>query len=155
MIDYDGNKLRIDFLWQVLGMDKPEVEKERFEMWLPVSEDKSIPFYILSPFLCLVSRIANVLILKRDDKHSLDQLKAAITIVKCIINQSLEDGEEEMARDIAENVFQLAISKPERIKLFNKFEIDVFAAIPQDDRFNLKFLKERYPRMLAELEAKR
>ena len=156
MIDYDGgDELRIDFLWQVLGMERSEVEKERFEMFLPVKESAPLPFYILSPFLCLLSRSANVLILKRTDKHSLDQLKAAIVIVKCLINESLNDDQEEMARNIAENVFKLAVSKTEGIRLFTEFDIDIFEAVPQDDRFNQKFLEERYPRMFGELNAKR
>lgn len=155
IIDYDGDELRIDFLWQVQGMDKSEVEKERLEILLPVDQQDPLPFYILSPFLCLVSRTANVLTLNRTDKHSLDQLKTAIVIVNCLINESLNDNDEEMARNIAENVFNLAVSKSEGIKLFTEFGIDIFAAIPQDDRFNQKFLEERYPRILEELNAKR
>lgn len=155
IIDYDGDELRIDFLWQVQGMDKSEVEKERLEILLPVDQQDPLPFYILSPFLCLVSRTANVLTLNCTDKHSLDQLKTAIVIVNCLINESLNDNDEEMARNIAENVFNLAVSKSEGIKLFTEFGIDIFAAIPQDDRFNQKFLEERYPRMLEELNAKR
>lgn len=155
MIDYDGDKLRIDFLWQVQGMFNPQVEKERFKMLLPVAKDKTVPFYILSPFLCLVRRTANVLTLHRTDQHSLDQLKTAIIIVKCLINQSLDEGQEDMAREVAENVFTLAVNMTEGIRLFCDFEIDIFEAIPQDPRFNPKFLKERYPRMLEELVAKR
>lgn len=155
MIDYDGDELRIDFLWQVLGIDKSEVEKERFEMFLPVKDSAPLPFYILSPFLCLMSRTANVLTLKRTDKHSLDQLKTSIVIVNCLINESLNNRQEEMARDIAENVFKLAVSKSEGIRLFTEFDIDIFEAIPLDGKFNPKFLEERYPRMVEELISKR
>lgn len=155
IIDYDGDELRIDFLWQVQGMDKSEVEKERLEILLPVGQHEPLHFYILSPFLCLVSRAANVLTLNRTDKHSLDQLKTAIVIVKCFINESLNSNQEDMARNIAENVFKLAISKSEGIRLFTEFDIDIFGAIPKDNRFNKNFLKHRYPRMLDELNTKR
>lgn len=156
MIDYDGGEeLRIDFLWLVQGMDKSDVEKERLEVLLPIAEQDPLPFYILSPFLCLVSRIANILTLNRTDDHSLDQLKTAIVIVNCLINESLNDDQEGMARDMAENVFKLAVSKSEGIRLFTEFGIDIFEAIPQDARFNPKFLEERYPRMVDELNAKR
>lgn len=155
IIDYEDDELRVDFLWHIQGIDNKVIEKERFQMILSISEEQSLPFYILSPFLCLVSRVSNVLTLNRTDNHSIDQLKAAVTIVKCLIIQSLDDKEEEMARNIAEDVFKFAVNKSEGIRLFTEFGIDIFEAIPEDERFHPKFLEKRLPRMRAELDEKR
>lgn len=155
VVDYDGEELIIDFLWNVQGMGKADVEKERFEMLIPTPDGKGTSFYILSPFLCLVSRISNILTLRRTDQHSLDQLRAAIVIVNCLIDEYLNAGEEKQARKVVENVYKLAKSKTEGIRIFTEFDIDIFEAIPEDDHFNENFKKERLPRMKAVLADKR
>jgi len=147
LIDYDGGELRIDFLWNVQGLDKKEVEKQRFEMIIPTLDEEGVSFYILSPFLCLISRISNILTLNRTDSHSLDQLRAAIVIVNCLINDDLDAGNEKTARQTVENVFRLAMSKTEGIRIFTDFNIDIFEAVPEDERFDVNFRKERFPRM--------
>lgn len=155
LIDYDGDKLRIDFLWNIQGLNKTDIEKERFEMLIPTLDENITSFYILSPFLCLVSRIANILVLERTDQHSLNQLKAAVKIVNCLIYEYLEGGKEKHARQVAENVFKLANSRADGIRIFTDFGIDVFEAIPEDERFNENFNKERFPRMKNALHDKR
>ncbi len=147
LIDYDGEELRIDFLWNVQGLDKKEVVRQRFEMLFRAPDDDEVSFYILSPFLCLVSRISNILTLNRTDQHSLDQLRAAIVIVNCLINEDLDAGNEKKARQTVENVFRTAMSKTEGIRVFTTFNIDIFEAVPEDERFDVNFRKERYPRM--------
>ena len=147
LIDHDGEELKIDFLWNVQGLDKTDIEKNRFEMLIPTPDGSGTSFFILSPFLCLVSRASNILTLGRTDQHSLDQLKAAIKIVSCLIYEYLDAGEEKQARQLAENVYSLAMSKTEGIKICTDFDIDIFEAIPEDDRFNENFNKERFPRM--------
>lgn len=155
VVDYDGEELIIDFLWNVQGMDKSDVEKERFEMTIPTPDGEGTSFYILSPFLCLVSRISNILTLHRTDQHSLDQLRVAIVIVNCLIDEYLNAGEEKQARNVVENVYKLAKSKAEGIRIFTEFDIDIFEAVPEDSRFNENFKKERFPRMIADLSEKR
>jgi len=155
VVDYDGEELIIDFLWNVQGIDKTEVEKERFEMLIPTPDGKGTSFFILSPFLCLLSRVSNILTLKRTDQHSLDQLRASIVIVKCLIDEYLNGGDEKQARKVVENVYNLAKSKAEGIRIFTEFDIDIFEAVPEDGRFNENFKKERFPRMKADLAEKR
>lgn len=102
-----------------------------------------------------MSRASNILTLGRNDQHSLDQLKAAIKIVSCLIDEYLDAGEKKQARQLAENVYSLAMSKTEGIKIHTDFNIDIFEAIPEDDRFNESFNKERFPRMKKALSDRR
>lgn len=154
-IDYDGEELIIDFLWNVQGLEKSDIEKKRFEMMIPTADGSSTSFFILSPFLCLVSRISNILTLGRTEQHPIDQLKAAVKIVNCLIDEYLEAGEEKQARQLVENVYNLAMSKTEGIKIYTDFDIDIFEAIPEDARFNENFNKERFPRMKKALSERR
>lgn len=154
-IDYDGEVLIIDFLWNVQGLEKSDIEKKRFEMIIPTADGGSTSFFILSPFLCLVSRISNILTLGRTDQHPIDQLKAAVKVVNCLIDEYLEAGEEKQARQLVENIYNLAMSKTEGIKIYTDFDVDIFEAIPEDTRFNENFIKERFPRMKKALSERR
>jgi len=112
-------------------------------------------FYILSPFLCLVSRVSNVLTLNRTDAHSLDQLRASISIVKCYIYELLDNNEEAKARQLIENINKLSHSSTEGIRLYLDFGIDIFEAAPEDVRLHASFNSEHYPRMRDALFKKR
>jgi len=147
LIDHDGQQLRIDFLWNVQGLTKTEVEVERLEMLIYSDDNEKIPFYILSPYLCLVSRISNILILRRTDIHSIEQLQASIEVVRFHITHLLESENEKEARIVAEKVFKLAKSTTNGIKIFIDFGINIFQAIPKSELFTKKFNEERYPRM--------
>lgn len=153
IIDIEGERLSVDFLWSVIGLSNGQVEAERLKFALPVNDKMDSAFYVLSPFLCLVSRVFNICSLHRTDKHSVDQLRTAVVIVKCDMLEKLESKDEELARELAEKVFKLA-SSPEGLRVFIEHEVAVFEAIPDDERFYSEFRGKRYPQMRKIMKTK-
>ena len=143
----DGKTIRIDFLSDYL---KPGKLKNSFFSRTPLSPSR--PLYVLSPFTVMLAKIANILVLKRNNEQSIGQLKASFAITKCYIEDRLKAGEMKDAQSIISQVLYIAGESTLGIQLY-KLSIDVVEALPADDKFmvldsrfvdyNINSVKER------------
>jgi hypothetical protein len=81
-------EVTIDFLSDFQKLPR---QKKNASTTTPLSSEKSIS--VLSPLATLTSKLANIIVLRRDDNHSLGQLRTAILILKCHLEHQIEIGQ--------------------------------------------------------------
>lgn len=143
------DKIVIDVLSNIAGLNKREVEKYKISFTV---EGKTVN--VLNPVGMLKSRIANVIVLRRKDKHSLSQLKATIKIVNHFIKTLLDNGYRFSRKEI-QDVLEMAEHR-DGIKLYSALDIDLLDAIPKaHTAYPSEFLSRHLPARLARIEKKR
>ncbi|WP_444994242.1 hypothetical protein [Aliikangiella sp. IMCC44359] len=120
-----GKKLTIDVLSTVAGLNKMEVEKYSAELELGSTTIK-----VLNPVGMLKTRIANVITLRRRDKHSMDQLKACVKITGHFIESLLSGGGYRFASKEIADILYMAENR-DGIQIFSQFGIDILDSIPK------------------------
>ena len=114
----------IDFLSDYV---RPSRVKDRFLKTIPLSDDKE--FYVLGPQATLLSKIGNVIILRKRDSNSIGQLQAAIMVIHCAILEAMDEGKTRTAKGLIQ--FILSISRSSRIdKPLCRLDVDLLEAIP-------------------------
>ena len=135
----------IDFLTDYV---KPKRIKDGWLKTIPLSEERE--FYILGPQATLLSKIGNVIVLKRKDENSIGQLRAAMMVIHCAILESIDNGEKRSARRLIK--FVLSISRSPRIdKPLCKLDVDLLEIIPNQ----LNMLDIRYVEQSVDPEMQR
>lgn len=143
------DKIVVDVLSSIAGLNKQDVEKYKMSFNF---RGKSVN--VLNPVGMLKSRIANVVVLRRKDNHSLSQLKATIKIVNRFIT-TLLDGGYKFARKEIQDVFDMAEHR-DGIKLYTNFSIDLLDAIPmQHTAYSSELLSRHFPARREKIERKR
>lgn len=142
--------LIIDFLSSVHGLTEDQILKQRIKV-----NYKNAEFYIIHPLHCLKSRVVNVVSLNRTDKITLNRVKIAIEVMKRRINQLVDAERKRQALRECESVFHIASDTMLGIKLFIDHKLDIFEAVPKNDRLGEMFIKRRYPQMKQFLDSKR
>ncbi len=132
---------RVDFLANVAGMDGKKIRARAIEV-----EAWGAKFRVMHPVDCLESRLQNLELLpnKRTDV-GVAQAKLAIGIVRRLIEDVLEKGEERHALKLAEHVGFLSRSRA-AANAYGSYEIDVLEAIPTDV-MPQEFNEKRWPQL--------
>lgn len=104
--EFNGESHQIDFLKTVCGIKTDEMLNQA--QILVVDE---IPVTVLHPLDVLKSRIAGIIILRRNDAGALRQLRAAPVIVARYIEQLLEIGEIKMAQGVVREFLHLGLNR--------------------------------------------
>ena len=93
---------QIDFLHDLIGIQRQRVISSR----APFDSDGRI--FLLSEAMVLTNRVMNIVHLNKADRHSLDQLHLAKTVVTCAIKAAIDTGRPKYASRIAHTVLKLA-----------------------------------------------
>ncbi len=132
-------EVNIDFL---LDYMKPSKLKSTYFEEIPLSENK--PIYILAPLATLLAKIANTLILRRDDEHALGQLRAALIITRCYILDAISDGDQHEASRVVLAILHITRSSAIGWPLLNNYCVDTLEALPSDlSKLDPRFLEHQ------------
>lgn len=137
----DEDYERVDFLANVAGMDSRKIRERAIAVkaW-------NIEIHVMHPVDCLESRIHNLDLLpeKRNDV-GIAQANLAIEIVRALIEEVLQRGEERHALKLAEHIGYLSRSR-EAANAFVSYGIEVLHAVPID-LMPAGFQAKRWPQL--------
>lgn len=135
-------EIQIDFLSAVHGLRIKDILRK-----VETVEFHGKKLSILHPVDCLKSRINNLVSFGKTP-HSIKQLRIAIKMIKMRIIDLINDGKIRSARNEIKMVFKiLKRTRRERQIVFDEFDIDLFNAIPKDERLGADFIQKNYPQM--------
>lgn len=156
--DEDGDTHGIDVLRYLQGVESKRVE----ETSIPVDvldEDGEIvtQIRVMSPILCLESRVHNVVDLPGDydTPHGLWQLQASILCSEAFLSDLLDDGRTREALSSIKRIFALCYHDLSGRKLFAQKRIDPFAIVNADARLPEMFNTTELPKLRGRLAARR
>ncbi|MCP4402590.1 MAG: hypothetical protein GY801_35445 [bacterium] len=135
--------IEADILSAVYGLDNQETKKKAIRI-----EGENFRYKILHPVHCLISRAENIVGLKRYDEHAVKQLRIAIHVVRARTISFLNVGLNREALNEIKMVFKyLKRNKQKKKELQDRFKIDIFDAIPNDERLGEEYVQKGYPQM--------
>lgn len=149
--DSQGETRKVDFLLTLCGIDKTsDIQKHavRFEL-------NEQPFFVMNPVASLRTRLANICHLGRTDNKSCAQARLSIRACKSwLVDPNAHEGKRAALRWV-EDVFRFARSHDHAKKASITYGIEAFEAIEPNSWLGDMFVRERYPRMRAQIEADR
>jgi len=158
---FNGKKLVIDFLNDIIGVSRRELENGVAVIQVSAQVGDSeitaeVP--VLHPVLCLKSRVANMLhpALMRRDELAWRQLHAAIAVVRVYIDDALRDGDWNEAKTCLSDVFEYLRS--DRHGKASKRELgidilDVLRAFQNDERIDPRYREKTLAPMIERIES--
>ena len=145
----------IDYMDRVYGVDKNRLLKRAMEVSYAGNT-----FRIMHPIDCMASKINNLARLPSKRKKSdIHQARMTVDIARCYILAHIAKAErsgeipDRAVLNAAEEVINIATSQAGK-EVFRQYGIDVLKAIPLP-HMPKRFFEMRYPRVLAEVDAKR
>lgn len=148
----NGGVKQIDFLSGVVGLDTAAVEKRAAESTWPGSRVK---VRVMHPLDVLMSRIKNLEVLP--DKRNATgaaQARLAVRVAGAFLTRLVKERNERRLLDAVERVVDIA-KDPAALKIHARYGIDPLLAIPLAEMESAKFQKERWPRVLADVDRRR
>jgi hypothetical protein len=141
-----------DFLAYVVGVNETDIRKRR----LPVTSASGHVFYVLHPFDCLASRLANTASLpSKRTPQGYAQLRSAVAVCQAYIARLLGGNDEREAIRLANRVFDLALTDGAK-RVYLGHDIDLLEAIPPISLFLTdSFREENHPRRCQEIADRR
>lgn len=148
----DSGVVVADFLAFVAGLNETDILRRR----LPIVMESGHTFYVLHPFDCLASRLANIaLIPAKRSPRGFDQLNAAIRVCRAYLLQLAREGKSDEAIKMANRIFDLALTDTGKRVFFGQ-GIDLLDALPEPETFGVAaYSEENYPRQLQRVRSKR
>jgi hypothetical protein len=142
---------RLDFLRAPKGLTKEEVLKAR----VPVKTSGDQTIWILHPYHCLVCRVVNVAALPDQyaNEHGLNQLRAAVVMVREFVSTTAVNSGARVAQDICNRVSDFAL-RHEAIHVYFEHGVDVFDAVP-GDALSAAYRERARPRALEKIRKAR
>jgi hypothetical protein len=152
------DRLRIDVLTGVFGCTYPEA----FSSAQPFSFPDGTSTKVLDPFLCLQSKVLNLLSLDQKTRRDQPQTKIAILNLENRIRELIKSdipGADREVLHVTERTFRLALSG-EGQQVAKKFGVTVETAVPTDlfstgGEKLAKFAERRLPQLIEKLKTKR
>lgn len=141
-----------DFLAFVAGLNETDILRRR----LRITSDKGHAFFVLHPFDCLASRLANIaLIPGKRGPQGYAQLGAAVRICRAYLLRLADERKTDEAIRMANRIFDLALTDTGK-RVFFERGIDLLEALPPPESFGvLAYTTENYPRQVQRVQAKR
>ena len=153
-----GTFLNVDVIHKVFGVDAGGIRKRAVDIEFE-QRGETIRFAVMHPVDVLRSRLANLAKLaEKQTSAGVRQVWLATQVVRHFIARVADDGDaaegQKRALKAIEIVAKLARSAAGR-KARDAFGVDFVAAIPADCIKSEAFRKQRWPRLLAQLEKRR
>ena len=167
--DHAGNKVEIDILHSVYGVDEHDIERTKIPIDVPPTQEGAVSarFFAMHPVLCMESRACNVIGLNRNKPHELRQLKASVLCARQFLRELLALAHREdiddadrrrLVRDVLnlnERIFQFCLENRDGRKVLLKTNVDLFDAVVCEAPLPEMFRERRYPQMVAHLKQAR
>jgi hypothetical protein len=148
----DRGQVVADVLAYVAGLNETDILRRR----VPLRTGQGHAFFVLHPFDCLASRLANVaLIPGKRTPRGYDQLRAAVRVCRAYLRGLIAEGKAGEAIRIANRVFDLSVTDTGK-RVFLQQGIDLLDALPAPDEFAMQaFARENYPRQMERVQLQR
>lgn len=148
----DSGVVVADFLAFVAGLNETDILRRR----LPIVMESGHTFFVLHPFDCLASRLANIALIRaKRAPRGFDQLNAAIRVCRAYLSQLARGGKSDEAIKMANRIFDLALTDTGKRVFFDQ-GIDLLGALPEPETFGVAaYSEENYPRQLQRVRSKR
>ena len=148
----DSGVVVADFLAFVAGLNETDILRRR----LPIAMESGHTFYVLHPFDCLASRLANIALIPTERApHGFEQLNAAIRVCRAYLLQLAQEGRSDEAIKMANRIFDLALTDTGKRVFFGQ-GIDLLDALLEPETFGVAaYSEENYPRQLQRVRSKR
>ncbi len=155
-VDDLGLERSIDFIDAPLGLKADEVRRLAipFEVLDAKDQPTGMDFLVMHPIHCLESRVHNVMGLGHDTRKHLSQLRATIIVARHFLGYLLDEGHKRDVLRLNERIFWFCMTDLHGRDVAARYGVDPFEAILVDDRLE-RFVSERHPRMIAQLQRKR
>jgi hypothetical protein len=153
----DQTYLNVDVIHKVVGIDAGGVRRRAVEIEIEQAGE-TIRFAVMHPVDVLRSRLANLSrVADQRTPEGVEQLRLALRMVRAYIARVADEGDgaggQRRALKAIEAVARLAGSAAGR-KSRQMFAIDFGEAVPADRIRSERFQRERWPRLLVQLEGK-
>jgi hypothetical protein len=146
--DRHGRERRIDFLRLVHGLKSEKRIRDTavvVELKDLQGQPTGIELRVLHPVLCLESRVHNTHTFTRyQTPRALRQARAAIACARGYVTELCDRNEIRAAHRAIKVIGELA-AHPAGSRVFKSFGLDVFEAIPLDDRLGVDCLTKNIP----------
>ncbi len=151
LVDAHGQVVA-DVLAYVAGLNETDILRRRVRLESAAGQ----VFFVLHPFDCLASRLANVaLIPGKRSPRGYDQLRAAIGVCRAYLRGLIAAGKSGEAIRIANRIFDLAATDAGK-RVFLQQAIDLLEALPPPEAFAVEsFARENHPRQVARVRTQR
>lgn len=115
----------LDFLRDYVGYSNIKTE---IDDGVYINERQTI--MVLGPIACLLSKMANVTVLRRHDEHAIGQLRTALVITRCAIKEHISELNYSEAQKALSLIMHIANKEHMGKPLFRQFGIDLLRCIP-------------------------
>ena len=156
----NGKSVRIDFLNNVLGVEKKELGNGISSLGVIAEvngETKPVAVLLMHPISCLKSRIANVMhaATQRRDPTATRQTHAAYHVTRAHIEHALRDGDHQEAKECFQGIFEYL----RRDKLGRRAHLEVpvdplgiLRAFADDPRIDKRYRQKNLGVQITEIE---
>jgi len=147
----DDGFIVVDIIHSVGGLERKEILNG-----VDIVRINEIELPIINPILCLKSRLHNFFApYKTDKEKELYRVDIALRCSKAYLNEELGAGWSKETSKLIETIIEIARS-PSGCDLYVKHSIDILEAIDINHKnLNEKFLNNRYPKAIAEIDSLR
>lgn len=131
----------IDFLHAIIGVDRKEIERGVIEVGISDGQGGMLNVPVIAPFLCLKSRIANMIsaATRRRDTISFNQARASVILLGLWIDRLIDDGEHRQATRCISELIDYCDRDQHGKKALLELDIDPLSAATRfvdDNRLN-------------------
>lgn len=157
--NYQGKKLRIDFLSSVFGLNDDEISQTAL-IYQGKEQLAGLKLAVLNPILCLEGKLKSLVGLPQAGRQDLKHLKMSIPIVRVYLSSIFQHNQPKTGLKLIERIWERAI-RDDGLQVYLQHQIKIEAAIPittvetLSDRKWQKFREIRLPKLIAELEKRR
>jgi hypothetical protein len=160
--DSEGEHRILDVLSAPYGLDPAEIRRTAIRVsFTGESDDEPVPFRVMHPMLCMISRVKNIAGLGRNDEHALNQLRVSIACLREFARAQLDDAShphEQGVRavlNINKRIYTFTRDDIHAREVFVQHGIDTFDAVLADEHLPERFHREAYPRWREDLRQRR
>lgn len=157
----DGQKVEIDFLWHVLGVDDASLKRQAIDLRMTVRLEEStgeLHVPIMHPFHCMQSRLANVIELGRKHDLALRQLEASPIVLREYLREMLDQGNHKHVTGVLRALNTYLLTHPNGRKAHKVMKNDpalILAAFQDDTRLDERWREMSLASMRQTLEKRR
>ena len=156
----EGQKVEIDFLWHVKGVDDDSLKSQAIDLKMTVKLREGIGELhvpIMHPFHCMQSRLANVVGLGRRTELALRQLEASPIVLREYLREVLANGGHKHVTGVLQALYKYLITGTGR-RAHNEMKNDpatILAAFQDDERLDAKWRELSLASMLRTIDERR
>ena len=155
----EGRRIAVDFMAEVLGVDRESIQKKFVTISGTTREGKRIGVMVMNPIDCVASRLANVNRLRRGDPTSLRQAEASIAVAPLFLADLIDGGDVKDAQRLLHGFEQVVrtahIGKDTHLKFGERLDpSQVLRHFVNDERLDVRWREKILRKALERVEGR-